>query len=181
MAKNAVSPVAKSARQMRRHAPPARLPKRKRSTDIASSRGKVESINYRQPGDRIGVRYDTLLQAAKLVQSGLPFGAIDRFRKASGLTLNRIKQVAGISEGSFARRKKAGRLSQQESERLLRLGRVFEHATSLYDGDPIGAREWLETPIPALGNQRPLDLSQTEPGAREVEDLIGRIEHGIVS
>jgi putative toxin-antitoxin system antitoxin component (TIGR02293 family) len=63
----------------------------------------------------------------------------------------------------------------------MRLGRVFERATSLHDGDQSSARQWLETPIPSLGNQRPLDLAQTEPGAREVEDLIGRIEHGVVS
>lgn len=181
MAKNAMSSVTKSGREVQRQGPAVRPTKQKRGTDLTSSRGKVESINYKQPGDNIGVRYDTQLQAAKLVQSGLPFGAVERFHKASGLTLDRIKQAAGISEGSFARRKKSGRLSQQESERMVRLGRVFDHAASLYDGDQIGAREWLETPIPALGNQRPLDLAQTEPGAREVEDLIGRIAHGIVS
>jgi putative toxin-antitoxin system antitoxin component (TIGR02293 family) len=43
------------------------------------------------------------------------------------------------------------------------------------------ARQWLETAIPSLENHRPLDLAATEPGAREVEDLIGRIEHGVVS
>jgi putative toxin-antitoxin system antitoxin component (TIGR02293 family) len=95
--------------------------------------------------------------------------------------MDAIKRVAGISEGSFARRKRSGRLSPAESERLLRLSRVFEAALSLYDGDRDGAREWLQTSIPALGDQSPLALARTEPGAREVEDLIGRIEHGIVS
>ncbi len=139
------------------------------------------AINYRQPGDSIGARYNTHLQAVKLLESGLPFSAIARFQKTSGLTLDRIKQVARLSEGSFARRKQSGRLSQEESERLLRLGRIFELATALHDGDQAAARQWLETPIPALANHKPLDLSQTEPGAREVEDLMGRISHGVVS
>lgn len=147
----------------------------------ASTAGKVELVNCQQPGISVGAPYQTLLQAVKLVECGLPFGAIARLQAASGLTLDRIKQVVRISEGSFARRKQAGRLSQDESERLLRIGRVFEQATSLHDGDQASARQWLETPIPALGNLRPLDLAQTEPGAREVEDLIGRIEHGVVS
>ncbi len=69
----------------------------------------------------------------------------------------------------------------KESKRLLRGSRLLEHATALYDGDREGAREWLQTPIPALGNQRPLDLARTESGGREVEDLIARIERGIVS
>ena len=67
--------------------------------------------------------------------------------------------------------------TQDESERLLRIGRVLERATSLHDGDQSFARQWLETPIHALGNQWLLDLAETEPGAREVEALIGRFEH----
>ncbi|HEX4054342.1 MAG TPA: antitoxin Xre/MbcA/ParS toxin-binding domain-containing protein [Tepidisphaeraceae bacterium] len=143
--------------------------------------GGVELMDYRQPGDSIGAKYSTDLEAVKLIESGLPFSAILRFHRVSGLTLERIKNLAGFSEGSFARRKQSGRLSSQESERMLRIGRIFERATSLYRGDQIGALQWLATPIPALGDQPPLDLARTEPGAREVEDLIGRIEHGVVS
>jgi putative toxin-antitoxin system antitoxin component (TIGR02293 family) len=143
--------------------------------------GTVAIIDCEQPGDSIGVRYGSLLQAAKLVKSGLPFAVIRRLQETTGLTLERIKGVARLSAGSFARRKRSGRLSPDASERVLRLGRIFERATSLYGGDQAGAMEWLETPIPSLGNQRPLDLAQTEPGGREVEDLIGRIEHGVLS
>ena len=141
----------------------------------------VAVLERDRPGDSVGARYDSLLEAAEIVQNGLPVSAVFRLQETSGLTLERIKQVARISEGSFARRKHSGRLSQEESERLLRVGRIFERAAALFDGDQVGARQWLETPIPSLGGQRPLDLSQTEPGAREVEDLIGRIEHGVVS
>ena len=155
--------------------------KASRGPVVSPSKFDLAKYNYKQPGDSIGVRYNTPLEAVRLLKSGLPFSAIERFQKTSGWTRDRIKQAASISEGSFSRRKKAGRLSCDESERVSRLSRIFERATSLYDGDQNGARQWLETPIPALDNQRPLDLSQTEPGAREIEDLIGRIEHGIVS
>jgi putative toxin-antitoxin system antitoxin component (TIGR02293 family) len=121
------------------------------------------------------------LHAARIIEAGLPFSAIGALRRDSGLTLDRIKQVARISEGSFARRKKSGRFSPEESERLLRISRLAEQARALFDGDRDDAREWLQTPIPALGNKKPLDLARTEPGGREVEDLIARIEHGIVS
>ena len=61
------------------------------------------------------------------------------------------------------------------------VGRVFDRAVDLYRGDEVSAREWFQTPIPSLGGRRPVDLSQTEAGAREVETLIYRIQHGIVS
>jgi len=147
----------------------------------ATSRRRQGSPKSVHSGSSIGESYQSQFEAVKLVTAGLPVSAIARFQKTSGLTLDRIKQVIHISEGSFARRKQTGRLSQEESERLLRLSRIYEQTVALYDRDTAGALEWLETPIPALGDQRPLDLLETEPGAREVEDVIGRISHGIVS
>src|SRR3954470_821781 len=118
-----------------------RRPARRAKT--ANRIAPLVTINLLRPGDSIGVRYDSFLQGVRLVEAGLPFAAIDRFRRTTGLTLERVKEVARISEGSFARRKQSGRLSREESERLLRVARVFERATSLYDGDQEGARQWL--------------------------------------
>src|ERR1700727_1327249 len=85
-------------------------------------------------GSSIGLPYETPMQAAELVKAGLPFTAIGRLQKSSGLTLDRIKHVARISEGSFARRKDSGKLSLEQSERILRISRVFEQAASLFSG-----------------------------------------------
>lgn len=41
------------------------------------------------------------------------------------------------------------------------------------------AREWLRRPLRELGGQTPLELAATEPGAREIERVLGRIDHGI--
>jgi putative toxin-antitoxin system antitoxin component (TIGR02293 family) len=69
----------------------------------------------------------------------------------------------------------------EESDRLLRAGRVFGRALELFDGDTNAARNWLSKPQPALGGGVPLELAETEVGAREVEAAIGRIEHGVYS
>ena len=61
------------------------------------------------------------------------------------------------------------------------IDRAFGRAVNLYHGDEQSAREWFEMPIPALGGRSPRDLSRTEAGAREVETLIARIQHGIVA
>lgn len=186
MAKNVSNTPAKSARRPKH---PLRSATAKKpfaggaavAASSAHAKAAVVRFNYRQAGDSLGTRYASFLEAVPLITSGLPRGAVSRLAETSGLTMERIKQLAQISEGSFARRRQSGRLSPAESERLLRISRIFEAATCLYDGDQAGAREWLERPIPALGNRRPFDLAKTEPGAREVEDLIGRIERGIVS
>lgn len=51
----------------------------------------------------------------------------------------------------------------------------------LFDGDTKAAMTWMSTPRAALANQTPHEYSRTEEGAREVKDLIGRIEHGVFS
>lgn len=51
----------------------------------------------------------------------------------------------------------------------------------LFDGDTKAAMTWMSTPRTALANQTPLEHSRTVAGAREVEDLINRIEHGVFS
>ena len=58
---------------------------------------------------------------------------------------------------------------------------IVDKAIKLFDGDSNAATRWLNTPNKALSNQTPLDYSGTESGAHEVENLIGRIEHGVFS
>ena len=141
----------------------------------------MTAIDPAKRGDSIGAEYETWLDAERLVERGLPFRAIERLADTSGMTYERIKKLARLTAATFVRRRQAGRLSPAESERVLRVSRLFEQAVDLFHGDQAGARRWLDTPLPALGNRPPLDLAQTEVGAREVEDLIGRIQYGVVS
>ncbi len=62
-----------------------------------------------------------------------------------------------------------------------RVRAALDCALSLFDGDRSDAQDWLETPLPVLGHRRPLDLAATDEGLQQVKDLVGRIEHGIVS
>lgn len=99
----------------------------------------------------------------------------------SGIPLTQIAEIIGTPPRTLARRKAAGRLSADESEKLLRLSAVFENALELFDGDRSEALTWLASPKRELENQTPLDYARTEVGAREVENLIGRLEHGVFS
>ena len=58
---------------------------------------------------------------------------------------------------------------------------LFEQAVDLFEGDAAAARRWLAAPNRALGGESPLSFAETEPGVREVERLIGRLEHGVVT
>ena len=83
--------------------------------------------------------------------------------------------------GTLQRRKASGRLEPDESDRLLRLARVYGKAIELFEGDNPAALQWLHAPLTALGGASPLAMSRTEPGSQEVERLITRLEHGVIS
>lgn len=127
----------------------------------------------------VGLEPRTFSEVREAVEDGLPFAALERLRKALHLGLGEIAELIGVPERTLLRRREAGRLERDESDRLLRAARVFSQAVALFEGDTDGARSWLSRPQPALAGMTPLAAAETEVGAREVERLIGRLEHGI--
>jgi hypothetical protein len=39
--------------------------------------------------------------------------------------------------------------------------------------------EWIQTPVPALNGHTPYALMQSEEGRKQVDSVLGRIEHGV--
>ncbi len=115
------------------------------------------------------------------VEAGFPYKTFERFQRNIDLQLEELARLVRITVRTLSRRREAGRLTAEESDRLLRASRVFGKALALFEGDAEAARAWFSAPAPALENRTPQDVSTTEVGAREVENLIGRLEHGVFS
>jgi putative toxin-antitoxin system antitoxin component (TIGR02293 family) len=95
------------------------------------------------------------------------------------LSAKDMAELLQIKFRTFLRRKKEGRLHPDESDRVIRASRLFGRALDLFDGSAETAKSWLSGPQRALGGAVPLEIARTEVGAREVERLIGRLEHGV--
>lgn len=127
----------------------------------------------------LGLRtYDTAELHAR-VREGLSYEAFERLRRALDLPASRAAELLRIPPRTLARRKEARRFDAEESDRLVRVSRLIGLALQLFEGDLEGARAWLLSPHASLADQAPLEFAATEIGAREVENLIGRLEHGI--
>ena len=119
-------------------------------------------------------------EAAARVKTGLSVKEFDTLRELLGLTVETLARKVGISGATLSRRRRhGGGLDRGHSDRIMRFARLYQLAVDLYDGDGAAARSWLATPARALEGQTPLDFAETEAGAREVENLIGRLEHGV--
>src|SRR5207247_10778749 len=93
------------------------------------------------------------------------------------LTLKELTLTLDLSPRSLQRRRREGKLAKYESDRIYRLARVIALAKR-YIGDDDKARRWLKRPNRALGGRGSLDLIDSAPGARAVENLLGRIAVG---
>jgi putative toxin-antitoxin system antitoxin component (TIGR02293 family) len=115
------------------------------------------------------------------IRAGLGYRAFEQLRRHLGLSPQAFSILLAIKPGTLARRRQEGRFSAEESDRLLRASRIFAGALDLFEGDAEAARAWLARPAPALGGATPVSIAGTDFGAREVENLIGRLEHGVFS
>ena len=113
------------------------------------------------------------------VREGLPYSEIDRLSTQLAMPIRGLAKTPGVPERTLARRRRDGRLSSDESERVLRFEHLFSLTVAMLRDDE-RARSWLKKPKRALGDKSPRGYAETEIGAREVENLIGRIRHGVL-
>jgi len=119
-------------------------------------------------------------EAVDRVRAGWPYKSLREVAEAYHLDLRAVAGILRIPERTLARRRHSGRFLADESDRLARLARVGALAQSIL-GDREKTSRWLTTGNPALGGRPPLDLLDTDPGCRQVEGVLQRISHGIVS
>jgi putative toxin-antitoxin system antitoxin component (TIGR02293 family) len=117
-----------------------------------------------------------------LVEKGLPWSAAFHLKESFGITDREYARMLGVSERTLTRHKAQlqKRLGLVESDRLYRMARIFALAQEVLENDR-RAMAWLRRSQIGLGGRTSLDMMRTEVGAREVEDLLGRIEHSVYS
>ena len=119
-------------------------------------------------------------ETVSTIRNGLPAEAFEWLKDRLGLSADELASLVHVSSRTMTRRKRQGRLKPDESERVLRLIRLFQSAADVLGG-PEEARDWLQEKNHALGGETPLQFADTEPGARRVRRLLGQIEHGIIT
>ncbi len=124
--------------------------------------------------------FATVHQQIGRIQAGLSFRAVQNLQKALDIPLETVASVLGMSRATLHRRKRQGKIDEDESEKLVRYQRLLKKAEDVF-GDGKSAREWLRHKQAGLGKAVPLDFARTEIGAREVENLLGRLEYGVYS
>lgn len=114
-------------------------------------------------------------EPTRAVRDGLPVETFDRLQDFLGLPGRELAAALPIAPRTLARRRTAGHLSPEESDRLLRLARLAELALAVFENTEAAAT-WLTEPKQLLDGETPLQRADTAPGTREVEDMLYAIE-----
>jgi putative toxin-antitoxin system antitoxin component (TIGR02293 family) len=119
---------------------------------------------------------------AGLIEKGFPFGALEKLKEVLRLSDRDISGALDVSAKTASRWRhgEKARLPSSVSDRIFRYARIFALAEQVLE-DRDAAREWLRDAQIGLGGRAPIDLMRTEAGAREVESLLTRIEHGVLT
>lgn len=137
----------------------------------------VEELGGKQA---LGRTLSTERDMREAIRQGFPPAVVEELMRASGLTLKELAAALDLSPRSLQRRRGTGRLARYESDRLYRLARIVALADEFL-GDHARAVRWLKRPNRALGGIAPVDELDTELGARQVENILGRIAYGGIS
>jgi putative toxin-antitoxin system antitoxin component (TIGR02293 family) len=128
----------------------------------------------------LGRRLSSDRDLREAIREGFPPGVVQELMRASGLTLKELAAALDLSPRSLQRRRRSGRLARYESDRLYRLARIVALAKE-FIGEHESAMRWLKRPNRALGGIAPVTAIDTELGARQVENALGRIAYGGIS
>jgi putative toxin-antitoxin system antitoxin component (TIGR02293 family) len=125
----------------------------------------------------LGVSPKSDLEVAKIVERGLPTSRV-AFLRQEGLTFTEVSEVVISPRTLKHRNARKERLSDEETDRLVRVGRIIALADTVF-GNRDKALSWLRAESDSLDGRRPLSLLRTDAGGRLVESRLWQIDEGV--
>ena len=164
-----------------------RMAERSEDMRAAGSAGKGRArdrlrLAFRRLGGKrlLGVNVRSEADFVTVLERGVPIGALSELARQEALSPDEVDRLI-IPRRTLAHRKaKDQPLNRVESERAVRVASMTALAEETF-ANREKAQTWLRRPTSALGGRRPIELLDSEPGARVVEQLLYRIGHGIAA
>ena len=112
------------------------------------------------------------------VEAGVSVATMASFVASSGLQFAEIYDVVIPARTLKHRRSRRESLTRDESDKLARLIRIYDHAVRVL-GEKGKALHWLRKPLRRFAGRSPLEMLRTEFGARMAEEMLGQMDHGM--
>ena len=136
------------------------------------SQSQLDLINSLFPGLNIMSLKDYL----SIVRSGVSGQKLQAIIKLTD-EKELIAHAIGKSTSSLSRSYRVKRLSSAISDSLIDTLRVYMQVVNIYESVNL-TREWIHSPIPALGGEVPAKLLDTHAGREMCSDALRKIDLG---
>lgn len=113
-----------------------------------------------------------------IIRAGIPRQAMTHLMDVADLSLLEMASITHTSDRTLRRYKPQQKLSQEQSERMIELARLYSRGEEAF-GTIADFRRWMDATLLPLGNKKPKEFLDTSLGINMLLDEIGRIEHGI--
>ncbi|MEQ9402085.1 MAG: DUF2384 domain-containing protein [Cyclobacteriaceae bacterium] len=98
----------------------------------------------------------------------------------TGLNLTEFSALLPVSKRTIEKSKDEDLLSPVVSDRVLQIASLYQHGADTL-GDVTAFKDWLNTPLISLAGKKPIEYMNNDTGISMVNDLLGRISHGVYS
>jgi putative toxin-antitoxin system antitoxin component (TIGR02293 family) len=135
---------------------------------------------YRRIGTKLGVSgLSSDRDLARLVEERLPLAAVESL-SSHGMSDDEIYRFIVPRRTLVHRKNRHEPLTQDESDRAVRIARITSLAEEVFGEDAKAAR-WLRKAKARFADRSPLEMLRTEAGARLVEEMLLQLDYGFAA
>ncbi len=118
------------------------------------------------------------LKVIRHAREGIKMGYLLQLGDLMGLTQMEISKILHVSLRTLQRYNAEFILDSDASSKVIQLGMLYHRGLDVL-GDQSGFSSWLKSPMSSLEGKSPLDYLDTPFGFQLINQILGRIEHGI--
>jgi putative toxin-antitoxin system antitoxin component (TIGR02293 family) len=116
----------------------------------------------------------------RLTREGIKKSTLKSLAEYLGITMETMSRLLHSSHRNIQRKDEEELLDTLKTEKVLELAAFAQRGIDVI-GDKAAFKEWLHSPLPALGNKPPIDFLDTSFGIQMVIKILGRLEQGVFS
>ncbi len=114
-----------------------------------------------------------------IARTGISINQLENVMDFTSLSIKELAEILPISQRQLDRYPSDHLLNKEITSHLLQLIEMNQKGQHLFGKEKFNI--WMRTPNKVLNQNRPIDILDTSIGIEIVEDIIGRIEHGVYS
>ncbi len=121
--------------------------------------------------------FDYIIYASKGIRADIIKNFIKNFNVSQEITANFLN-ISSPTIYRWIKNKK--KLERNYSVKIFEIAELFLYGSDVFESNE-NFTKWLKLPNTALGGMEPIELLEIPGGVSKVNDIIGRIEHGVYS